>query len=112
MHSRCVHTAEKALNSPDAVCTRTPGLFPNLKIFPELGGTSLNFAATTEFSVDSTICGGDIKRKIGYKIAASVAKALVPSRKSRKLRRGGDSGRPEFLFLLRVSGFTRSSLIE
>jgi hypothetical protein len=32
-----------------------PGLFPNLKIFPELTGTSLSFAATTEFSADSTI---------------------------------------------------------
>src|SRR6266849_5388137 len=43
MHSRCVHTAENALNSPVAVWTRIPGLFPNLKIFPELTGTSLSF---------------------------------------------------------------------
>jgi hypothetical protein len=42
-----------------------PGLLPNLKILPEFGGSSLSFAALTEFSADSTICGGDINLKIG-----------------------------------------------
>ena len=32
---------------------------------PELTGTSFSFAAITEFSVDSTMCGGDMKRSIG-----------------------------------------------
>ena len=80
MHSRCVHTAENALNSPWAVWTRMPGLLPNLKIFPELTGTSLNFAAITEFSADSIIRGGCMNLKIGYRIAPIVANALVPSR--------------------------------
>jgi hypothetical protein len=53
MQSRCVHTAENAFISPDSVRTTIPGLLPNLKIFPELTGTSFSFAATTEFSVDS-----------------------------------------------------------
>ena len=65
MHSRWVHTAEKALNSPVAVRTSIPGLFPNLKILPELMGISVSLAATTELSPDSIICGGDMNRKIG-----------------------------------------------
>jgi len=51
-----------------------------LKIFPELIGTSLSFAATTELSVDSITCGGDMKRIMGYTIAPNVATALVPNR--------------------------------
>lgn len=53
MQSRWVHVAENALNSPEPERTRIPGLFPNLKIFPELTGISFTFAATTELSVDS-----------------------------------------------------------
>src|SRR5687768_17680222 len=66
MQSRCVQTAENAFISPESVRTRIPGLLPNLKIFPELTGSSFSFAAMTELSVDSIICGGDMKRnKIG-----------------------------------------------
>ena len=80
MHSRWVQTADNAFNSPVCVRTMIPGLLPNLKIFPELIGTSLSFAATTELSVDSITCGGDMKRIMGYTIAPNVATALVPNR--------------------------------
>lgn len=37
-------------------------------------------SATTELSVDSITCGGDMNLNIGYRIAPNVAIALVPNR--------------------------------
>jgi hypothetical protein len=66
MHPRCVHAAENARSSPDAVRTMMPGRLPNLKIFAEFGASSsgANGSVTVD-AADSALLGGTRYRATG-----------------------------------------------
>src|SRR5450759_3589856 len=66
VQSRCVHLADRARSSPEAVRKRSTGLPPTGTIFPEFGAISVGLTSSSNSeSEGSDVSGGTRKRRTG-----------------------------------------------